>query len=37
MNRIWIAAAIGAQLSLSDGIDGRGLGVSLHLQGRHAQ
>jgi len=32
-----IADAIGAQLSLSDGIDGRGLGVSLHLQGRHAQ
>lgn len=32
-----ISDAIGAQLSLSDGIDGRGLGVSLHLQGRHAQ
>jgi two-component system, OmpR family, sensor histidine kinase QseC len=32
-----IADAIGAELSLADGIDGRGLGVHLHLPDRHAR
>jgi two-component system, OmpR family, sensor histidine kinase QseC len=32
-----IADAIGAELSLSDGIDGRGLGVRLHIPDRHAR
>lgn len=31
-----IADALGARLSLSEGIDGRGLGVALHLPDRHA-